>query len=132
MSDHGIDIARRAIAAFNARDVDAFAALTAPDFEWIPSMSPIEAETFVGRDGIDRYFDVLGAAWEHFHVVPDEFRDGAGFVLALGRLEGRGLGSGATVDADLGMAFWLRGEAIARIRGFLDHGEAMRAVGLEA
>jgi ketosteroid isomerase-like protein len=86
---------------------------------------------FAGRDGIDRYFAGLQTAWEHFHVLADEFRHGDGFVLALGRLEGRGRGSGATVDAQLGMAFWLRGDRIARIRGFLDHSEALRAVGLD-
>jgi ketosteroid isomerase-like protein len=131
VSEAGVDIARRAIAAFNARDVDAFAALTSPDFEWIPSMSPIEGETFHGRAGIDRYFELLAAAWEHFSVDPEDFRLGAGIVLALGRLEGRGRGSGATVDASLGMAFWLGDGSITRIRGFLDHGEALRALGLE-
>src|SRR5205085_2745273 len=69
-------MARNAIAAFNARDIEAFAALTAPEFEWVPSMSPIEAETFRGREGIDRYFELLDTAWEHFHVLPEEFRRG--------------------------------------------------------
>lgn len=48
----------------------------------------------------------------------------------LGRLEGRGKGSGAPADAPLGMVFDFRGGAISRIRGFLDHAEALEAVGL--
>jgi ketosteroid isomerase-like protein len=48
----------------------------------------------------------------------------------LGRLEGRGKGSGVPVDSSLGMVFDFRGGEIARIRGYLDHREALRAAGL--
>ena len=51
-------------------------------------------------------------------------------MLLLGRLEGRGRGSGAAVDSPLGMAFDLRDGGISRIRGYLNHDEALRAVGL--
>jgi ketosteroid isomerase-like protein len=122
---------RRAVDAFNARDVEGFAALTTPDFEWLPSMSPIEGETFVGPEGIHKYFEGLAKAWESFHVFPVELRSHALGLLVLGRIEGRGLGSGAAVDSPLGMAFDLRDGMISRIRGYLDHGEALRAVGLE-
>ncbi len=58
-------------------------------------------------------------------------RDVGSFAaLVLGRLEGRGRGSGATVDSALGMAFDLRDGAITRIRGYLNHDEALAAVGL--
>jgi ketosteroid isomerase-like protein len=126
------EIVRQAVAAFNARDVDGFAALTAPDFEWLPSMSPIDGQEFRGPDGIRRYFDGLGHVWEHFHVFPDELRPHAEGLLVLGRLEGRGRSSGLVVDSPLGMAFDLRGEVITRIRGYLDRDAALRAVGLEA
>src|SRR5690242_15379191 len=118
MSDE--DLVRRAIAAFNARDIEGFTALTAPDFEWLPSMSPIEGAEFVGPEGIRSYFDGLAGVWEHFHVFPGEIRSHAGGLLVLGHLEGRGLGSGAQVDAPLGMAFDLRDGTITRIRGYLD------------
>jgi len=48
----------------------------------------------------------------------------------LGRLEGRGKSSGVPVDAALGMVFDFRNGAISRIRGYLDHAEALRAAGL--
>jgi ketosteroid isomerase-like protein len=124
------EIVGQAVAAFNARDVERFTALTAPHFEWLPSMSPIEGQEFRGPDGIRRYFDGLGSVWEHFHVLPVELRPHAGGLLVLGRLEGRGRSSGLVVDSPLGMAFDLRGDLITRIRGYLDWGEALRAVGL--
>jgi ketosteroid isomerase-like protein len=125
------DLVSRAVAAFNARDVEGFVALTAPDFEWLPSMSPIEGAAFVGPEGIRSYFDGLGEAWEHFRIVPGEMRSHATGLLVLGRLDAQGRGSGARVDSPLGMAFDLHEGKVARIRGYLDRGEALRAVGLD-
>ncbi len=131
MSERNVEVAQRAIAAFNERDIDAFAALTTPDFEWAPSMLAVEGETFVGREGIDTYFGRLSDAWETFRIHPDRFRDdSADVVVMLGRLEGLGKSSGVPVDSALGMVFDFRESAIARIRGFLDHDEALRAAGL--
>jgi ketosteroid isomerase-like protein len=131
VSEENIEVVKRAVAAFNATDVEAFTALTTMDFEWFPSMIPIENETFVGADGVRRYFDRLESAWEHFRIFPDRFLEGADCVLVLARLEGRGRSSGATVDAPLGMAFDLRNGRVSRIRGYLDHDEALKATGLE-
>ena len=129
MSPESRDIAERAIEAFNRTDEDAFAACTTPDFEWSPSMSAIEAEVFRGRDGIAEYFASLASAWERFHIVTDEFRELPETVVMLGRLEGLGKGSGVPVNSPLGMVFDLRDGLIARIRGFLDHDEALRVAG---
>ena len=130
MSQENVEIATRAIEAFNARDVNGFAVLTTPDFQWSPSMVAIEGTTFRGREGIDRYFRSLENAWELFHIHRGRFRDAEGLVVMLGRLEGRGVGSGVPVDASLGMVFDVRGGMISRIRGYLDHAEALRAAGL--
>jgi ketosteroid isomerase-like protein len=130
MSQENVEIATRAIEAFNARDVNGFAVLTTPDFQWSPSMVAIEGTTFRGREGIDRYFRSLNEAWERFHVHRGRFRDAEGLVVMLGRLEGRGMGGGVPVDSSLGMVFDLRGGMISRIRGFLDHAEALGAAGL--
>ena len=130
MSRENVEIVQVAIAAFNAADVEAFTALSAADFEWFPSMIAIEGESFAGADGIQRYFDRLATAWEHFHILPERFLEQADCVLVLARLEGRGRSSGATVDARLGTAFDIRDGLISRIRGYLDHDKALDAVGL--
>ena len=129
MSQENVEIATQAIGAFNGGNVGAFAALTTQDFEWSPSMVAIEGEIYRGRSGIETYFGTLGAAWEKFQILREGFRDLGDVVVMLGRLEGRGKGSGAPVDSPLGMVFDLRDGAIARIRGYLDHAEALEAVG---
>jgi ketosteroid isomerase-like protein len=131
VSQENVEIAKRAIDAFNLRDVDTFAALTTRDFEWSPSMVAIEGEIFRGPDGIDKYFESLTGAWESFQILPNRFRDLADVVVMLGQLQGRGKASGVEVIEPLGMVFDFRDGKVSRIRGFLDHGEALRAAGLE-
>ena len=130
MSQGNVEVATQAIEAFNRVDVDGFAGLTTADFEWSPSMVAIEGTIFHGREGIESYFRSLYNAWEKFHVHRDRFRAGDEVVVMLGRLEGRGSVSGVTVDSSLGMVFDFRDGAISRIRGFLDHAEALDAAGL--
>ena len=130
MSEHDVEVAKRVIGAFNERDIDTFASLTTPDFEWSPSMVAIEGQTFLARDGIEKYFGQLEGAWERFQILPGRFRETKDLVVMLGRLDARGKTSGVPVDAPLGMVFDLRDGAILRIRGFLDHAEALRTAGL--
>jgi ketosteroid isomerase-like protein len=130
MSPRNVDVAILAIDAFNGRDVGAFAALTTPDFEWSPSMVAVEGETFRGPAGIEKYFRSLESSWGQFQIHRDRFRGAGDLMVMLGRLEGRGVGSGVPVDAALGMVFDFRDGLISRIRGFLDHAEALRAAGL--
>lgn len=119
------------IDAFNERDLDGFAEMTTPDFEWSPSMVAIEGEVFVGREGIETYFGRMIEAWTEFRGAADELRDLDGRVLWRGRLEARGRLSGVPVDAALDMLFDVRDGKISRMRSFLDHSEALRAAGLE-
>jgi ketosteroid isomerase-like protein len=127
MPSGDVEVAERVIEAFNATDVAGFVALTTADFEWSPSMVAIEGQVFRGSEGISAYFASLDDAWSEFRILPDTFRDRGGTVLMLGGLRGRGKNSGVTVAEALGMIFDLRGGKVARIRGFLDHGEALRA-----
>ena len=130
MSQGNVEVATRAIEAFNETDVEAFVLLTTPDFEWSPSMVAIEGTVFQGREGVKSYFRSLTGAWERFHIHLGRFREGENVVVMLGRLEGHGKGSGVPVDSSLGMVFDCRDGLICRIRGFLDHAEALKAAGL--
>jgi ketosteroid isomerase-like protein len=63
-------------------------------------------------------------------VLTEEFRDLGHRVLALVRLEGRGKGSRVQVDSPLGVVIEFRDGKISRVRGYLDHDDALRAAGL--
>ena len=63
-------------------------------------------------------------------MVADEYRDFVDRVLTLGWMVGRGRGSGVPVESPLGVLGDYRDGKCWRVRGFLDHGEALRAAGL--
>ena len=75
---------------------------------------------------------LIGQQGEEYRVVGQDFRDLDGDqVVVLSRIEGRGTGSGGLVDAAMGQIFDFRDGKIARVRTYLDHGEALEAAGLE-
>ena len=107
--------------------------LTTPDFEWFPAMpGVVEGGGYAGREGIQVLpgGDLTAPGRRATGAVPIEFRDLGEQVLVLGRMEGRGTGSGVPVDAPLGMVFDFRGGKVSRARTYLDQDEALRAAGL--
>jgi ketosteroid isomerase-like protein len=68
--------------------------------------------------------------WEEVRVFTDELRDLGDRVLLLGRVQGRGRGSGLQVDSPLAVVFDFHGDKISRGRTYLDPGAALRAAGL--
>src|ERR1700730_3783157 len=132
MSQGNEEIAKRAIYAFNWRDVDAIFECVTHDVEWFPAM-PVTfgGGALRGREGIEAYIHEVSDTWEEYRVVGQDFRDlGDDQVLVLSRVEGRGAGSGGLVDAAMGQIFDFRECKIARVRTYLDHGEALQAAGL--
>ena len=68
--------------------------------------------------------------WEEVQALPEEFRDLGDRVLVLGKVQGRGKGSGAQVDAPLAGIFDFRGDRIWRFRTYFDRAEGLLAAGL--
>ena len=130
MSQENVELVKRFVDAFNERDVETFAAMTTHDFEWTTSTMAVEGEVFRGRAGIDTYFEHMREVWEDFQGVTHDYRDLGERVLWLGRLEGRGRGSGVPISTPLDIVFDIRGEKISRMHSYLDHDEALQALGL--
>ena len=128
-----MDVARGANDAYNRRDVDAlFAEFATPDFEYYPGIArALDGGTgYRGREGVDRFAADTRENWEELQSLPEEFRDLGDRVLVLGRLKGRGKGSGAPVDAPQATILDFRGDRIWRYRVYLDRAEGLRAAGL--
>jgi ketosteroid isomerase-like protein len=131
MSQENVESVKRVIDGYNRRDLDDFDDLLTSDYEWSPALvRGLEGGSYRGREGIETYFAEVRDTWEENRTVPGEFRDLGDRVLMLGRMEGRGKGSGAPVDAPLGIVFDFRDEKVSRARSYLDHDEALRAAGL--
>lgn len=133
MSRENAEVTERVIDAFNGRDVDAFIQQTTADFEWFPALGmAVEGGSFRGREGVEAYFETLHATWEEVRLVAERVCDLRESVLWLGRIEGRGRGSGVRVDSPMGAVVDFRDGKAWRARSYLDHGQALKAAGLEA
>ena len=130
MGQENVETLRRGIDAYNRLDVSTLAEITTSDFEWFPLMvGAFESGSFRGREGIAAYFEDIRDAWEQLRVFIEEFRDFGDRVVMLGRVEGRGARSSIKLDAPLGLLGEFRGERLSRVSAYLDHDEALRAVG---
>ena len=90
----------------------------------------IDGNSFQRREGMQAYFADVDGAWEELRLIYDEYRDLGDRVLVLGRLEGRGRGSGAVVETPQGAVADFRDGKLSSVRSYLDHAEALKAVGL--
>jgi ketosteroid isomerase-like protein len=126
------DVARRMVDAYNRRDIDgAFAEFLTPDFEWYPGLvMAFDGGGYRGREGVERFAVDTRENWEELQIIAEEFRDLGDRVLVLGRMKGRGKGSGVPVDQPFATVLDFRGDRIWRFRGHLDRAEGLRAAGL--
>ena len=132
MSPDKVELAKRLVDAYNRRDVDVvFAELATPDFEWYPGIvSALDGGGYREREGVERFAADTSENWAELQVIAEEFRDLGDRVLVLGRMKGRGKGSGVPVDQPFATLLDFRGERVWRSRVYLDHVEGLRAAGL--
>ena len=132
MSRDKVDVAERMVDAYNRRDVDGlFAELATPDFEWHPGIHrALDGGSYRGREGVERFTADTSENWAELQIIADELRDLGDRVLVLGRLEGRGKGSGVPVVQPVVTILDFRGDRVWRSRVYLDRAEGLRAAGL--
>jgi ketosteroid isomerase-like protein len=130
-----VDVAKRVVDAYNRRDVDGlFAELATPDFEWYPAIVRAldGGGGYRGREGVERFAVDTRESWAELQIIAEEFRDLGDRVLLLGRMKGRGKGSGVPVDQPFANVLDFRGDRIWRCRVYIDRAEGLRAAGLSA
>ena len=132
MARDKVDVAKRAVDAYNRRDVDgAFAEFLTPDFEWYPAIArAFHGGAYRGREGVERFLADTSENWAELQIIAEEFRDLGDRALVLGRLKGRGKGSGVPVDQPFATILDFRGDRVSRFRGYHDRAEGLRVAGL--
>jgi ketosteroid isomerase-like protein len=131
MSQENVDVVRRAMEAYNRRDLDGVMRDTAPDVEldWSRSTG-VEAGIYRGRASSRRFWNTFLETFERIVVVPEEFVEHGDYVIVPNRahLQGR---DGIEVEARSASVVRLRDERIVEWRLFQTRADALKAVGLE-
>ena len=73
MSQENVEVVRKAVEAFNRRDVEGVVATATPDVKWEDSMFWSEAaRTYRGREGLREWMLRVVELWESLHVELEE------------------------------------------------------------
>jgi ketosteroid isomerase-like protein len=130
MSHENVEIVRSMVAAFFSDGPGQALPYFASDAEYTTTF--IEGKTYVGREGLFEYAADLEAVWRDWHPEDSHFvAVGEDRVVWLYRIVGYGKGSGVPVDQAVAIVWTLRDRLIWRGQGYIDHSEALEAVGLE-
>ena len=130
MSRENIELARRMIEWFNARDADAAQAHSTDDVEIVPLRAAMEGTSYRGPKAFEAFSVDSEEAWEELRFDPEALRDRGELVVAVGQLSARARGTGAELSSRVAMSFEFRGGQLSQARTYSDVKEALRAAGL--
>ena len=132
MSQENTELLRRAVDAFNRRDVDDFLAYTDPEIEFTPYERAVEGlGPYRGHEGVRAWWQNSFEAFPDLTAELHEVRGHGDKTVARGRLFGTGAGSGAAFERMLWLAHkWHDGKTVWWY-AFEDEADALKAVALE-
>jgi ketosteroid isomerase-like protein len=131
VSEQNVELHRSAIAAYNARDVEAMVAVFDPSIEFHPGMA-VGSSVYHGHEGARRWHQDLGDVWgERIRIEPEAYFDLGEQTLLFYALHGRGRQSGAEVEMrNAAHVFRWRDSLIVYWKGYFDRRDALRDLGI--
>ena len=132
MPEEALDVTRSWFETWNRGDLDAFIDLYAIDAEMTPPASWVETGTLKGQPAIRHYIEGLKEAWEgeDTAILRELFSAGSDVVSRMD-WKVRGRASGIDTHHPITNVNTIERGKIVRQRHYLDHAEALKAVGLE-
>jgi len=128
MSQENAEIVRRAIEAFNRRELPVELLDAAP--EWIEDPRYPDAQTYRGPEGVERSIGKWWETWASQTMRVDGMADAGEMVAYWGIVEARGTDSEVTVSAPFGGVCEVRDGLIVRVHVLAGRDEALEAAGL--
>jgi ketosteroid isomerase-like protein len=129
MSQENVETVRRAIAAINARDIDAYLVCCTENVELL---LPMAGSDYLGATGVKRFFADIDDIGPDFRIEVQRVQEiGDTTVLAFLRVGSTGRASGIVTAAESANVYDFIDGKMSRIRIFLDRADALKAVGLE-
>lgn len=131
MTDDRLDVTRSWFETWNRDDLDAFIDLYDEHAEMTAPATWIEAGTFTGRPAIRRFFEGLKESWSgRDEAVLRELIQVGETVVSRMEWHVRGRSSGIDTQIDVTNLNTIERGKIVRQRHYLDHQEALEAVGI--
>ena len=129
MSRKDIELAKRALDAFNSGDVEKMIELADEALEWRPAFGGATggATAYHGHDGFREYWRGTQEIFDHFRFEPEQFIDDGNSLVVIGRGSGRAKGSGIEIDQPFAMLWKIRGGKAVFGQTFTDPDEARAA-----
>ena len=131
MSQENVELVERAVAAVNARDIDAYLACCTEDIElWTPMAELVGV--YEGPEGIRRFFADVGDTAPDLHLElarVEPIGEDRAVAFIQGRATGRASGIDFASPASTNV-YDLADGKIRRVRIFFDREKALEAVGL--
>ena len=104
----------------------------ADDIVWVPS-GLLDSGEFRGAEAMREQWQGYLQAWREFRIKAVEVIPGAdGKYVVVQVFRGTGKASGATTEGRTALVITMRDGKIARMEGFWEREEALRAAGIEA
>ena len=133
MSEENVEAFKRAVAAYNRRDIDAFLEAFDPEIEW-HSLTQVmfggEQSVYRGHRGIREGVREMDEVLVDLQVEYAEIRDLRERIVVFGRVSGRGRASGAETESPINWVIEFRNSKVIRMTDYLDPAEALEAAGL--
>src|SRR3954454_1838011 len=130
MSSENVKVVERAIAAVNARDIDAYLACCTADIELTTPLAPVDGG-YQGPDAIKRFFNDVDDTAPDFHLTLERVRAvGEDRVLAFLQSSATGRASGVPLNISSANVYDFMDGRIRRVRIFAARRQAIEAVGL--
>jgi ketosteroid isomerase-like protein len=126
VSEHNVELYRRAVEAFNARDLDAMLVVVDPSCQWHSTFAAVYGGVYHGHDGIRKWHRDMEDAWgEDIRLEPEAYFDLGEHTLLVAKMHGRGQHSGAEVVMPAVHVFRWRDGLIVNFKSYAHREDAL-------
>ena len=133
MSQQNIEVHRRTVEAFNARDIEAWIGFSDPEIELHSAVTVPGGAVYRGHEGVRRWHRDLEDAWgDDLRVEPEAYFDLGEHTLSFHLLHGRGRQSGAEVAMPAAHLHRWRDGLIVYFKGYSRREDAFTDLGVSS
>ncbi|HWX97058.1 MAG TPA: nuclear transport factor 2 family protein [Solirubrobacteraceae bacterium] len=130
MSRENLELVQAAFDAYSRGDEPALLELVAADVVITQFPEQVDVRDYHGHEGFRQVMTEWIGSWDDWSIEILGARELGDLVLATARQQGRGVASGAPIDAWATFVFTVREGLIARWQMFSSEEQALHAVGL--